>query len=460
MRRLRSLTASLAALAVGGAATAQWGPIATPTSPPARSDALLAFDVLNNRMLLYGGSWLNDFWSLAGGTWTQLFPATLPSARLHAGVTTVPLLGEIVLYGGLGTTGRYALDETWRYDGTNWQQLAPLTTPGGLYRHGLAFDEARQTTVLFGGRYDSWIQNQTKADTWEFVNGDWTLATPVVSPPGLVDVAMSWHPGMNQVLLFGGLDSSGNAHDETWAYDGTTWTQISTTGPRPAPRVDARMVPLVGTNLCLLCGGRDPVTMQIFNDTWQHDGVNWTEVSNVYGGMYPPRADFGIAHDFARNRIVAFGGVVANTGLRDDTWEYGAQFQPFGIGCPGTAGTPTITATSLPILGSTFSGVVNNLPTNAPFVAALLGVSRTQWYSGSLPALCTQWGMPGCRVYQSTDETVLLPVFGGTAQWNWAMPAWPGFVGTVVHMQAMAFDAGVNPAGQTLSAAATIVLGN
>lgn len=460
MRRSRLLVASLAAIAASSALPAQWGPIAAPTAPSARSDALLAFDVMNNRMLLYGGNWLNDFWSLAGGTWTQLSPATLPSTRSRAGMASVPLLGEIVLYGGLGSTGQYALDETWRYDGTDWTQLAPITSPGGLYRHGLAFDELRQTIVLFGGRYNSWIQNQCKSDTWEFANGNWTFASPTISPPGLVDVAMSWHPGMNQVLLFGGLDASGLAHDETWAYDGTAWTQINTTGPRPAARVDARMVPLIGTNLCMLCGGRDPVTMQIFNDTWHHDGVNWIEMTNVYGGMYPPRANFGIAHDFARNRIVAFGGVIANNSLRDDTWEYGAQFQPFGLGCTGSGGIPTLAMSTLPILGNTFSGQITNLPTNGPFVAALFGTSRTQWVPGTLPMLLTQWGMPGCRIYQSMDETVLLPVVNGTAQWNWPVPAWPGLNGAALHMQAMAFDPGVNPAGQTMSAAATIVLGN
>jgi len=460
MERLSLLRGMLAALAAGAAATAQWGPVATAAMPPARTDALLAYDPFNSRILMFGGNWSNDLWSFSGGTWTQLFPATVPSSRIHAGMATVPLLGEIVLYGGLGTAGQYALDETWRWDGTDWQQLAPINSPGGLYRHGLAFDELRQTTVLFGGRYNSWIQNQARAETWEFANGDWTFASPTVSPPGLVDTAMSWHPGLNQVLLFGGLDSSGNARGETWAYDGTTWQQLNTTGPAPAPRVGARLVPLVGTNLCMLCGGRDPVTMQIFNDTWHHDGVNWIEITGVYGGMYPPRAGFGITHDFARNRIVAFGGVIANNGLRDDTWEYGGHFQPFGLGCAGSAGTPTIAATTLPILGTTFSGVVGNLPANGPFVAALLGVSRTQWVPGSLPMLCTQWGMPGCRIYQSMDETILLPVTSGSATWNWALPPWPGLHGVAVHMQAMAFDPGVNPAGQTMSAAATIVVGS
>ncbi len=459
MRPSHRLCTALAALLAGAPLAGQWGPVATVSAPSPRADALLTYDVFANRLLLFGGNGTNEVWSLAGSAWTQLTPSALPGPRIHASLSTMPLLGEVLLYGGLGG-GQFALDETWRWDGTTWQQLTPTASPGGLYRHVAAFDEVRQTTVLFGGRQNSWHPTQAKSGTWEFANGTWTLVTPIVSPPGLVDAAMTWHPGLNQVVLFGGRDSSDVAHDETWTYDGTTWQQISTTGPRPSPRIGARMVPLLGTNSCMLCGGRDPVTMQILNDTWHHDGADWIEVTHVYAGMYPPRADFAIAHDFARNRIVAFGGVVANNGLRDDTWEYGAQFQPFGIGCSGTAGIPTMAASTLPVVGAPFSGQITNLPAASPLVAVLFGVSRTQWIPGSLPMLLTQWGMPGCRVYQSMDEKVLLPVTNGTAAWNWLVPGWPGLGGLALHMQVMAFDPGVNAAGQTMSGAATIVLGN
>ncbi|MBL8752079.1 MAG: hypothetical protein JNK15_02155, partial [Planctomycetes bacterium] len=319
---------------------AQWGPVATGAAPAPRSAPLLAFDLLGPRVLMFGGNGTGEFWSLAGGVWTQLTPAVLPGPRHRSNLATNPVSGEIVLYGGIDGSSQFALDDTWKWDGTVWQSLAPAASPGGFARHAMAYDVARQAVVLFGGRNNLWLTNQASSQTWEFAAGTWTLANPVQSPSGRVDAALAFHPGLNTVLLFGGQDSSGNANDDTWTYDGTTWTQVATAGPRPAARVGAGLVPVLGRGICVLFGGRDPVTLQIFNDTWEFDGSVWTQVANVYGGVYPPRAEFGITHDFVRDRLVTFGGVIANGSLRDDTWEYGAQWTPFGLGCPGSAGVP------------------------------------------------------------------------------------------------------------------------
>lgn len=150
---------------------AQWGPVTTAAAPTPRADALLAFDLIGQRTLLFGGNGTNELWSLANGTWTQGTPPVLPGARMRAQMTASPFTGEILLYGGIGN-GQFALDETWQWNGTTWQQLAPLVTPGGFARHGLAFDTARQVFVLFGGRNNLWIPNQCSSQTWEFANGN------------------------------------------------------------------------------------------------------------------------------------------------------------------------------------------------------------------------------------------------------------------------------------------------
>jgi hypothetical protein len=271
---------------------------------------------------------------------------------------------------------------------------------------------------------------------------------------------MSHHPGLNAVMLFGGRDATGFAVDATWSYDGTTWTQINTTGPRPSPRVGAKMVPNLLRGICVLFGGRDPVTMQILNDTWEHDGVNWTQVTNTYGGISPPRAEFGMAHDLVRDRIVLFGGVIANNSVQNDTWEYGAQFQPFGNGCAGSAGVPALTATALPRLGTTCTAQLTHLAPTASLAMVAVGLSRQQWALGNLPALLTSFGMPGCRAYTSTDVLTVIAAAGGSATWNWNVPGWPGFLGTPFHLQGLSIDPGVNSAGLAVSNAATIVLGN
>lgn len=455
---LRSSCLLLVALATGHHATAQWGPIATPNKPSPRDGARMAFDPFGNQMLMFGGSGTNEFWSFAGATWTQLLPATAPSASLWPEMA-IDSSGQLLLYGGLGT-GQFALDETWHWNGITWQQLAPGATPGGRYRHGLVFDPNRQVFVLFGGRYNSWIPDEAKAETWEYAAGTWTQASPFQQPPGLCDMAMAYHNGLGKVLLFGGSDNNGIARDETWTYDGLAWTQTNTTGPRPSPRVGARMVSVQGSNSCILCGGRDPVTMAILNDTWEYDGANWVQSTSIYAGIYPPRADFALAHDLARNRLVAFGGVTANQGLRDDTWEYGAHFQPYGTGCAGTAGVPLLSLLNPPVLGALFSARLSNLPPNSTWAAVVAGFSRTQAPFGTLPHLLTYLGMPNCRLHTSSEVTFVLTPIGGIADWTWQVPLQPILIGETYHLQGVSLDPGANPLGATVSNAATMILGN
>jgi hypothetical protein len=461
MRNVNPAILAIAFSTVSAALPAQWGPLQTNNAPAPRSRALLAFDLLNDRTLMFGGNGTNEFWALSGNTWTQLTPAIRPSARSRANIAPNPITGELLLYGGDTSGAQFASDETWLWDGANWQQQTPANTPGGLARHGMAYDLARGVDVLFGGRRNSWIPNVHSDATWEFANGNWTQVIVTQPPPALVDMGMSYHPILHQVMLFGGQrgGTSQTASDETWIYDGSSWTQINVTGVRPAARVGASLVPLLDRGVCVLFGGRDPVTMEIFNDTWEHDGVNWVQIDNVYGGIYPPRADVGIAHDFVRNRLVAFGGVDANTATLDDTWEYGAQFQPFGMGCLGSAGVPALVGGLPAKIGSTCTASITHLPPSSPFAFLAVGQSRTQWAHGNLPMQLGSAGMPNCRTYTSVDQVFTLPASGGTATWTCDVPNLSSLVGLPLYLQGISLDPGVNAVGLTMSNAATLVVG-
>lgn len=459
----RSLMRTLfAALATTAVVAAQWGPKSTTGSPTARSGAMMAFDVLQNRMLLFGGNWGNELWSFANGSWTQLTPSIAPGPRARSAMAANPLSGEIVLYGGIDGSGvqtPFAADDTWAWDGTNWQQRTPMHTPGGRARHMMVYDLARQVTVLFGGRYNLYQPTQALADTWEYDGIDWHHIVPVNSPPGLTDAAMAYLAAQGKTVLFGGEDHSGVPRDETWTYDGADWQLIPITGPKPSARTGARMEQILGRGVVMLTGGRDPITQVIQNDSWEFDGTAWRQLHAVYGGMYPPRSDFAMAHDFLTDRITAFGGVTQTNMVLDDTQQFGAQFQPFGAGCAGTGGTPRLVLGALPVLGTQLRVDLIDLPPASTLAAMSLGLSRTQWVLGNLPMLLTNLGMPGCRAYASADVLVTLPVVGGVASWTFDLPQLPFLLGDAYHLQGIAVDPGVNGAGLTVSNAATIVLG-
>jgi hypothetical protein len=438
---------------------AQWGAMPVASPPSGRTRPLLAYDLVGNRTLMFGGSWTNEFWSLQNGVWTQLQPAVVPSVRYRANVAVDAMLGNVVLYGGDDTSSRIASDETWHWDGTNWSLQTTNGSPGGFAMHAMAYDSLRQTTVLFGGRHDNWLTHLLSSATWEYANGTWVQAAPTVSPPPLTDSAMCFHPSLQQILLFGGEDNLGFGTDGTWRYDGLTWTQTNLVGVKPPVRAGAQLVQVLNRGSAVLFGGRDPQTMVILNDTWEYDGVNWIQVNNIYGGVYPPRAEFGMTHDIVRDRIVLFGGVIANNSIQNDTWEYGAQFTRFGSGCAGAAGVPSLTGVALPQLGTTCTVQVDNLHPQASIAMMAVGLSRQQWPLGNLPMLLTGFGMPGCRAYTSTDVLTVIGASGGSATWNWNVPNWSGYLGTPFHLQALSIDPAANTAGLTVSNAATIVVG-
>lgn len=461
MRAAHLPRTALAVFTTAAFAAAQWGPMTVATPPAARSGAMMAYDALQSRMVMFGGNSTNELWSYFNGAWSQLTPTSSPSPRMRSAMASVLTSGEILLYGGIdgSTTSQFAADDSWRWDGFDWHLLAPSTTPGGRARHMMAYDLARQVMVVYGGRQNLWVPNEALATTWEFQNGDWTQVVPVNSPPGLCDAAMAYLTTTSRVVMFGGSDNTGTAHDETWLYDGLDWQQVATTGPRPAPRVGARMEMVLSRGVLVLVGGRDPLTQTIFNDTWEFDGTGWSEVQGVYAGMYPPRDQFAMAHDFVHDRIVAFGGVIANGGLRDDTYEFGAQFQPFGIPCPGTAGVPQLGLVTLPQLNSVCSVTVDHLVPTMPFAVMAVGLSRTQWALGSLPALLTGLGMPGCRSYTSADLLVPIPAINGTATWSFDFATLPSTLGDTYYLQGISVDPGANPAWLVTSNAATLVVG-
>lgn len=81
--------------------------------------------------------------------------------------------------------------------------------------------------VLFGGEYYSATLKGYVAlgDTWVFDGKQWVQQNVTPSPSARFYSAMATLG--NNVVLFGGVDASGNAIGERWLWNGTTWTQMT-----------------------------------------------------------------------------------------------------------------------------------------------------------------------------------------------------------------------------------------
>lgn len=137
-----------------------------------------------------------------------------------------------------------------------------------------------------------------------------------------------------------------------------------------------------------------------------------------------------------------------------------ASYAPFGTGCVGALGVPTLAAqaASRPALGSNFSLAIGNLPFSTALVAT--GLSSTQTGGGlPLPLDLTVLGMTGCTQYVDALVLDFVVGAGNQADWTWAIPNQPDLFGALFFNQAFAFDPAANGFGWTASNAGAGVLG-
>lgn len=297
----------------------QWSVLNPAHKPSARYGAGMTQDPKTGKVVLFGGrsvsptsTFFNDTWVWDGGDWEEASPATKPPARAGAGMAFHPGLGRVVLFGGWGQPTW--LNDTWSWDGANWRQETPATKPAIRQAMAMAFDPARGEIVMFGGDASDFLN-----DTWTYgppagVKGNWRKESPATSPPPLDSASMAYDPARGETVLFGGQAPGGTRQNATWVWKNGQWTQRSP-ATSPSPRYGAHMVfhPRIGR--IVLFGGS---TASGYSDeTWTWDGSNWhLEDPEI---KPPGRVDGGMAVDQATGDVVLYGGFTFGGDL-SDTW--------------------------------------------------------------------------------------------------------------------------------------------
>ncbi len=181
-------------------------------------------------------------------------------------------------------------------------------TPGPRIGHGLAFDEARGRTVLFGGFGPDGVP---QSDTWEWDGEAWQLSSKE-GPSARRWPAMVYDAARGHVILFGGREGVGRggaSRGDTWEWGGKVWKELrSDDGP----------------------SGRDHHAM-VYGDTWVWDGQRWTEIPvDGPSRRYVYSMSYG-SYELDRKRALFFGGGHRESDrwvLFDETWLWnGSQWQ-------------------------------------------------------------------------------------------------------------------------------------
>lgn len=293
--------------------------------PPARYEHGTVYDPVRKVTVVFGGRasepepMFGDTWEWDGVTWTQKFPPQSPSPRSGFGMTYSPLHGGVVLYGGqVGSTpvDVTANAEAWKYDGTNWTPLPAGPSP--LIGLGLAFDSKRNVLVLYGGRTE-FVGSESLA-VWELGATSWKgPIQPTPNPGPLTYFAMTYDSVMERTLIFGGYISQMffGGSDKTWAWDGTSWTEITNLGNGPTVRWDVAGDFDSKRKRSVFYGGS--YVNGPYDQTWELSQANGWEQRATLTKPYAILASKP-AYDANRDRLVLFGGF--SYFARDDTFEY------------------------------------------------------------------------------------------------------------------------------------------
>jgi hypothetical protein len=314
--------------------------------PPPRSNASAVWDPLGPYLLLFGGQVgtapLGDTWSFANGVWSQVHSSVNPSARFGAGITFDPTDQHVVLFGGatgIGPSGVLETNVTWAFANGGWHHLGTITPPRGRSFPGFTFDPLVGAVVLFGGL----LPNNQSAQTWELQNASWTPLTPggAGEPPDRVASVMVYDTASAQLILFGGWDPETTTPvnlDDTWSFswdssnpNASVWISLPT-APAFSGRFDSASIFDSTLNEIVVFGGEggnapQPITL---NDTWLWNGTAWSQYS---GPSSPPSPRLGAT--FAGTPApggsssappfpeLLIGGTLDSGLLADDYWFFG-----------------------------------------------------------------------------------------------------------------------------------------
>jgi hypothetical protein len=194
-----------------------------------------------------------------------------------------------------------------------------LTLKAGQWAY-IFYHEGLQQVVLVNGGPEQGKPADEPLELWGWDGIQWSLISADENGPTWRNwPAAAYDTTRDVLVLHGGLQSGAN-FDETWEWDGQTWTRFE--GDGPSAREGALMAYDAARTNMILFGGSSP-DMQLHGDTWTWDGQHWALISET-----GPAARFpgGMTYDPARQVVLMYSGHFASLSGEsidyDDLWAW------------------------------------------------------------------------------------------------------------------------------------------
>ena len=189
-----------------------WVQVITIEKPQPLSAFGMTYDSCRKKTVLYSGYVNWGTWEYDGMNWEKIVVIDSPEYRHLASMTFDSARCQTVLFAGMGE-GAQGRNDTWEYNGINWIKILTNDSPPPRWAHALAYDPLREKTILFGGYGQNYPDGGALDDTWEYDGENWNVINTTSAPAAREQHILVYDGNLQKALLFGGF---GNG--DTWFY--------------------------------------------------------------------------------------------------------------------------------------------------------------------------------------------------------------------------------------------------
>ncbi len=297
------------------------GSLFIPGALPPIEEFAAVYDQARSEVFVFGGHYytgggeIDHSYAFDGSNWSRKRPENSPPVSDRGTMAYDASLEKIVLYNfdfSFGNNDNFC----WLWDGANWEEIDPPDPDVSFDHAALVYDAERQETLMVVKRFFG--SNSEFLETWAFDGTAWTEKTPSTTPIAGTWISLCYDETLQRVVM---IVAENATISNTWTWDGTNWSEIQTD--------DVDITPWEGH---LLYDGRTNSTVYLGDGrAFTFTGSNWIPLENVpepFNKVIDSRHD-QMVYDPGLNAILHLNGYFpagANSfQQRNETWAWHAD---------------------------------------------------------------------------------------------------------------------------------------